>query len=72
MTGPVPSPCINVCQMDAGTGWCAGCLRTLDEIGGWSRMADDAKHRVWAQLPLRRVTWQRLHPRSAPAPEADA
>ena len=28
----VPSPCIAVCRMDAATGWCEGCLRTLDEI----------------------------------------
>ena len=28
----MPSPCINVCRMDAATGWCAGCLRTIDEM----------------------------------------
>ena len=51
---PVPSPCINVCRMDARSGFCTGCLRTLDEIAGWSRMDDDSKRRVWALLPARR------------------
>jgi predicted Fe-S protein YdhL (DUF1289 family) len=45
--GAVPSPCINVCRMDASTGWCEGCLRTIDEIAGWSLFDDDAKRAVW-------------------------
>ena len=40
--------------MDAKTGWCEGCLRTLDEICAWSTMADEDKRRVWALLPARR------------------
>ena len=51
---PVPSPCISVCQMDAATGWCAGCHRTIDEIAAWSRMDDGAKRAVWADLARRR------------------
>ncbi|MDH5338586.1 MAG: DUF1289 domain-containing protein, partial [Rubrivivax sp.] len=41
VTGPVPSPCINVCQMDEATGWCRGCLRTIDEIALWGSLPDD-------------------------------
>ena len=41
--------------MDARSGWCEGCLRTLDEIAGWSTMDDDAKRRVWKLLPQRRA-----------------
>ena len=52
---PVPSPCISVCQMDAATGWCAGCHRTIDEIAGWSRLSDDAKRAVWKELAQRRL-----------------
>lgn len=52
---PVPSPCISVCRMDDRTGWCEGCLRTLDEIAGWSTMSDEAKRQVWARLPARRA-----------------
>ena len=70
MTGPVPSPCINICQMDADTGWCAGCLRTLDEITVWSRLPDDAKRQVWALLPLRRAQRDRLQAVPATPPGA--
>ena len=55
---PVPSPCVNVCRMDAGTGWCEGCLRTLDEIGAWSQLGDIDKRAVWATLAARRVHWR--------------
>ena len=54
---PVPSPCINVCRMESASGLCEGCLRTIDEIVAWSRLSDDGKRAVWAQLPQRRVAW---------------
>jgi len=54
----VPSPCINVCRMDAATGWCEGCLRTIDEIAAWGGMADDDKRAVWRQLAERRIRWE--------------
>ncbi|MBK6471696.1 MAG: DUF1289 domain-containing protein [Betaproteobacteria bacterium] len=57
MTAPLPSPCINVCRMDEATGWCAGCLRTLDEIALWSRLAEADKRAVWEALAQRRVLW---------------
>ena len=31
----VKSPCINVCTLDAETGWCLGCGRTAAEIAEW-------------------------------------
>jgi uncharacterized protein len=49
----VPSPCISVCNMDASTGWCEGCLRTIDEIAGWSLFDNDAKRAVWDALEER-------------------
>ncbi|WP_062125641.1 DUF1289 domain-containing protein [Paraburkholderia monticola] len=51
--GSVPSPCISVCRMDASTGWCEGCLRTIDEIAGWSTFDDDAKRAVWDAIEVR-------------------
>ncbi len=60
VVAPVASPCINVCQMDAVTGWCAGCLRSLDEIGAWSKLDDAGKRAVCATLPQRLLEWQRL------------
>jgi len=40
--------------MSPRTGWCEGCLRTLDEIAAWSRMDDDEKRAVWVLLDERR------------------
>ncbi len=51
---PVPSPCVSICRMDASSGWCEGCLRTIDEIAVWSVLDEDEKRAVWALLPQRR------------------
>ena len=61
--GPVPSPCINVCRMDAAGVLCEGCLRTLDEIAAWSQLSQAAKRAVWAQLELRRAQQRPETPR---------
>ena len=58
----VPSPCINVCRMDAATGWCEGCRRTLDEIATWGSLGDADKRAIWQQLPSRDAVWGQLHP----------
>jgi uncharacterized protein len=50
---PVPSPCINVCRMDAATGLCEGCLRTIGEIAGWSKLDDAAKLAIWDDIEVR-------------------
>jgi uncharacterized protein len=49
----VPSPCVNICRMDATTAWCEGCFRTLEEIAGWGRQDDDTKRAIWQQIELR-------------------
>jgi len=56
----VASPCINVCRMDAASGLCEGCLRTIDEIVAWGTMADDDKRAVWQRLEQRRAVWPQL------------
>ena len=48
------SPCTKVCRIDARSGLCEGCLRTLDEIGAWGAMSDAARRLVMQQLPERR------------------
>ena len=62
---PVASPCVNVCRIDARSGWCEGCLRTIDEIAGWSGMDDGRRRAVLERLAQRRVAM-----RSAAAPAA--
>ena len=48
--------------MDPRTGWCEGCLRTIDEIAAWGSLPDDARRAVWDQLDERRTVWLQLHP----------
>ncbi len=66
---PIVSPCINVCRMDAASGWCEGCLRTIDEIAAWGGLEDEARRRVMAQLAERRRQWRAMRAAAAPAPE---
>lgn len=54
----VPSPCLSVCRMNALTGLCEGCWRTLDEIGQWSS----------ADAPAKRAIWRRIEQRLAASP----
>jgi len=49
----VPSPCVSICRMDAQTGYCEGCLRSLDEIRLWSVSSDREKKAVWANIVAR-------------------
>jgi predicted Fe-S protein YdhL (DUF1289 family) len=48
-----PSPCINVCSLDA-QGFCVGCLRTADEIGRWMYMSVAEQWRLLEELAERR------------------
>jgi predicted Fe-S protein YdhL (DUF1289 family) len=50
----VPSPCINVCVIDAVSGYCRGCLRTLDEISFWAGMTSAQKRALLEELAQRR------------------
>jgi predicted Fe-S protein YdhL (DUF1289 family) len=53
-SGP-PSPCISVCQMDAATGYCIGCTRTIDEIRDWIISTPDERHRILNRIAERRA-----------------
>ena len=52
---PVPSPCISICRMDLRSGYCEGCLRTIDEIAAWSKLSDTEKRAVWTLIEQRRI-----------------
>lgn len=52
-----PSPCIGVCQLDAATGFCIGCARTLDEIGCWGGATPGEQRAIIEDLAPR---WDRL------------
>jgi predicted Fe-S protein YdhL (DUF1289 family) len=34
----IETPCIRLCELNAGTQVCKGCLRTTDEIAKWGAM----------------------------------
>jgi predicted Fe-S protein YdhL (DUF1289 family) len=48
------SPCISICALD-GSGHCAGCLRTRDEIASWIRMSADEQWELLRELERRRA-----------------
>jgi predicted Fe-S protein YdhL (DUF1289 family) len=50
----VASPCINVCKIDAASGLCEGCQRTLEEIAVWSSLSAAQKRALLARLPSRK------------------
>jgi predicted Fe-S protein YdhL (DUF1289 family) len=41
--------------MDACSGLCIGCGRTLDEIAGWSEMSPEERGAIMAVLPARKA-----------------
>jgi len=50
----LPSPCINICRMDAANGLCIGCWRSLDEIAGWAIADDTVRATILAAVARRR------------------
>jgi predicted Fe-S protein YdhL (DUF1289 family) len=52
------SPCIKVCTLDARSGLCLGCDRTIHEIARWSTMTDSERASVMNELPTRRAARQ--------------
>jgi len=51
---PIKTPCVQVCVVDGDSGLCLGCFRTLAEIAGWSRLSEEARAAIMAELPDRR------------------
>ena len=49
----IESPCVNVCVIHPETRLCTGCARSIEEIGGWSRMTPEARRAVMDTLPER-------------------
>lgn len=49
----IESPCVKICVVHPQARLCTGCLRSIEEIGGWSRMSADERRAVMAELPNR-------------------
>jgi hypothetical protein len=52
---PIRTPCVKVCVVDAESGLCLGCYRTLQEVAGWARFSDAERDALMAELPGRRA-----------------
>ena len=50
------SPCVRDCRIDQVTGYCVGCLRTIDEIRDWIIMMPAEREAVLKQLGQRRIS----------------
>ena len=50
---PLETPCIDVCEMDAPSGLCLGCGRTIDEIARWAAMPNEERRVIMAELLAR-------------------
>lgn len=50
----INSPCINICVINAETGFCAGCYRTIDEITHWQKLTPQQKIDLLRELLSRR------------------
>ncbi len=49
----IESPCVNICTLDARSGLCLGCGRSIDEISRWSTMDAAERARIMGELPSR-------------------
>ena len=55
MSDLIESPCVKVCAIDATTGWCLGCGRSMAEIASWSTLAPERRRAVMAELEKRKA-----------------
>lgn len=49
----IESPCIKVCMIHPSERICTGCFRSIEEIGAWSRLSDEGRAEIMAELPSR-------------------
>ena len=51
----IKTPCVKVCTLDARTGLCLGCGRTIDEIARWTTMGAAERARIMRELRTRAI-----------------
>jgi predicted Fe-S protein YdhL (DUF1289 family) len=61
----IESPCVKICTLDARSGLCLGCGRTIDEIARWTAMSAAERSRVIGELPGRLAAGLRAETASA-------
>ena len=53
MRDEVESPCVKLCVVHPEERLCVGCYRTIEEISVWSRLSDQERAAIIADLPTR-------------------
>lgn len=53
MREEVQSPCVKLCVIHPEERLCVGCMRTIEEISGWSRLSPAARAEIIDDLPAR-------------------
>ncbi len=61
----IDSPCVKICTLDARSGLCLGCGRTINEISHWIDMSAAERARVMGELPWRLAASRRAEPASS-------
>jgi predicted Fe-S protein YdhL (DUF1289 family) len=46
----IATPCVKICVVDAESGLCVGCFRTLAEVARWARLSDADRTRIMGEL----------------------
>lgn len=49
----IESPCVRICVVHPEARICTGCLRTIEEIGRWSKMTPEERREIMTALPGR-------------------
>ncbi len=49
----IETPCVKICVVDPGTGYCIGCGRTRGEIAGWLALDDQERRDIMDRLDER-------------------
>lgn len=49
----ISSPCVQICVLDAVSGWCVGCGRTIEEIIVWGGLSEEIRLEIMGGLPGR-------------------
>ena len=52
-SAPVPSPCIDICDLDDAS-ICVGCYRTIDEIVAWGSLNNNKKAEILELVDTRK------------------
>jgi hypothetical protein len=53
MTARLPSPCKDICKLDASASICTGCGRTIGEIAEWGSATASRQHEIVRQSSTR-------------------